>query len=427
MSTDAGHVTVAVIGGGQAGLSVSWYLGKAGIDHVVLEARTPVHAWADTRWDNFTLVTPNWHCRLPGYTYDGEDPDGFMTRDEIVDWLDGWLQTFTPPVLTQTRVTRLRPRPAGGFELTLQTAAGEESLSCDRAVVATGGYPIPVLPPYAGSLDPAVKQIHSEQYRNAGRLPDGAVLVVGTGQSGAQIAEDLHLAGRQVHLAVGSAPRVARFYRGRDCMTWLADMGLYDKTAPDYPGGKAAIEKTNHYVTGRDGGRDIDLRRFAAEGMRLYGALSAGKDATLTFEASLRTALDQADSVYNSICADIDAHIDREGITAPRASRYTPVWEPEFEPTAMDLVAEGVTTIVWAIGYRPDYRWIEASAFDGGGRPMQNRGVTNVDGLAFVGLPWMHTWGSGRFLGIDDDARHIAATIIDDHRSQRTPRLAVAR
>jgi putative flavoprotein involved in K+ transport len=429
LDVQAGHVTVAVIGAGQAGLSVSWYLGQAGIDHVVLEAQTPVHAWADTRWDNFTLVTPNWHCRLPGYAYEGDDPDGFMTRDEVVEWLDGWLQTFTPPVLTHARVTRLRPIATGGFELSLQTVAGEESLTCDHAVVATGGYPIPVLPPFAGSLDPTVTQIHSEQYRNADQLPDGAVLVVGTGQSGAQIAEDLHLAGRQVHLAVGSAPRVARFYRGRDCMTWLSDMGLYDKAAPEYPGGKAAIEKTNHYVTGRDGGRDIDLRRFAAEGMRLYGTLNDGKDATVAFEPSLTAALDKADAVYNSICSDIDAHIEREGLggsVAP-ATRYTAVWKPDAEPTELDLAAEGVTSIVWAIGYRPDYRWIEASAFDGGGRPMQNRGVTAVEGLMFVGLPWMHTWGSGRFLGIDRDAMHIAETIIDDLRHQNAPRLAVAR
>jgi putative flavoprotein involved in K+ transport len=147
----------------------------------------------------------------------------------------------------------------------------------------------------------------------------------------------------------------------------------------------------------------------------------------LAFDASLKTALDKADATYNSICADIDAHIEREGIRAPEASRYAPVWEPDTEPTHLDLAAEGVTSIVWAIGYRPDYRWIEASAFDGGGRPMQNRGVTNVEGLSFIGLPWMHTWGSGRFLGIDCDARHVATTIIDSQRRQSAPHLAVAR
>jgi putative flavoprotein involved in K+ transport len=422
--TATSHVPVAIIGGGQAGLSVSWYLSRAGIDHVVLEAQTPVHAWADSRWDNFTLVTPNWHCKLPGYTYDGPDPDGFMTRDEVVDWLQGWLQTFDAPLRTHTRVTKLAQRVEGGFTLTLESPSGTELLTCENAVIATGGYPLPVMPAYAPSLDPGITQIHSEQYRNAGQLPHGAVLVVGTGQSGAQIAEDLHLAGRQVHLAVGNAPRVARFYRGRDCMTWLSDMGLYDRAAQQYPGGKAAIEKTNHYVTGRDGGRDVDLRQFAVEGMKLYGALADGKDATLAFEPTLRTALDHADAVYNSICSDIDAYIDREGITAPPPSRYVPVWEPDTEPTTLDLAAEGVTSIVWAIGYRPDYRWIEASAFDGAGRPMQTRGVTSVPGLSFVGLPWMHTWGSGRFLGIDRDASYVAAAIIGGYH-ESVLRLAV--
>lgn len=406
------HTRVAIIGGGQAGLSVSWYLCRAGVEHVVLEAQTPVHAWADSRWDNFTLVTPNWHCRLPGHAYDGPDPHGFMTRDEVVAWLAGWLEKFTPPVRAHSRVTRLTNRPDGGFELTVQTTPGTQTLTCEHAVVATGGYPVPVVPPFAHSIDPAILQVHSAQYRNPDQLPDGAVLVVGTGQSGAQIAEDLHLAGRQVHLCVGDAPRVARFYRGRDSMSWLADMGLYEKPVQEYPGGKAAIEKTNHYVTGRGGGRDIDLRQFAAEGMKLYGLLSDGKDSTLEFDATLIASLDQADSVYNSICADIDGYITRENIDAPPPSRYTPVWRPEFEPTELDLAVEGVTSIVWAIGYRPDYRWIESSAFDGGGHPMQTRGVTNVAGLSFVGLPWMHTWGSGRFLGIDRDAQHIAATIV---------------
>ncbi|MCF6386751.1 MSMEG_0569 family flavin-dependent oxidoreductase [Mycobacterium sp. MBM] len=420
----AADVPVAIIGGGQAGLSVSWYLGRAGIDHVVLEAGTPVHAWADTRWDNFTLVTPNWHCRLPGYRYQGPDPDGFMTRDEVVEWLAGWLDTFDPPVRPHTRVSRLANRPAGGFELTLQSADGAQTLTCEHAVIATGGYPLPVIPPYADSLHESVLQIHSEQYRNAEQLPDGAVLVVGTGQSGAQIAEDLHLAGRRVHLAVGSAPRVARAYRGRDCMTWLAEMGLYDRPAAQYPGGKAAIEKTNHYVTGRDGGRDVDLRQFATEGMKLYGALADGAGSVLRFASNLTAALDHADAVYNSICADIDRHIDEHGIDAPPPTRYQPVWVPDAEPDTLDLVAEKVSSIVWAIGYRPDYRWIEASAFDGGGRPMQTRGVTTVPGLSFIGLPWMHTWGSGRFLGIDQDAQHIAATIISNYH-ESVLRLAV--
>ncbi len=241
--------------------------------------------------------------------------------------------------------------------------------------------------------------------------------MVGTGQSGAQIAEDLHLEGRQVHLALGDAPRVARFHRGRDCMTWLADMGLYDTAVAQYPGGLAAREKTNHYVTGRDGGRDIDLRAFALDGMRLYGKLTDAQGTDLTFAPTLTRSLDAADAVYTSIRRDIDRFIEREGIDAPPEPDYVPPWAPDADPTSLDLAAEGITSVVWAIGYRPDYRWLRVGVFDGTGRPTHTRGVTAVPGLFFVGLPWMHTWGSGRFLGVAADAEHVAQCIVGAQRS----------
>ncbi|MEI5673967.1 MULTISPECIES: MSMEG_0569 family flavin-dependent oxidoreductase [unclassified Nocardioides] len=408
---DHRRTTVAIVGGGQAGLSTSWFLTRDGVDHVVLEAQTLGHEWRDRRWDNFTLVTPNWHCRLPGYAYDGPDPDGFMGRDEIVAWLSGYAPTFDPPVVEHTAVTRLTEREGGGFVLTTSGPDGEKTWEADHVVLATGGYHLPIVPSWASALDPSITQLQSADYRNADQLPEGAVLVVGSGQSGAQIAEDLHLAGRQVHLALGDAPRVARFHRGRDCMTWLADMGLYDTPVAQYPGGVAAREKTNHYVTGRDGGRDIDLRQFALEGMRLYGLLDGGRDSALSFRPTLTAALDGADAVYNSICRDIDRHIEAQGIDAPAGAPYEPVWVPESEPTSLDLAAEGVTSVVWAIGYRPDYRWVQVGVFDGTGRPTHTRGVTSVPGLYFLGLPWLHTWGSGRFHGIARDAEHVATAI----------------
>ena len=413
-------VPVAIVGAGQAGLSVSHHLADLGVEHVLLESGTPAHEWADSRWDNFTLVTPNWHCRLPGYAYDGPDPDGFMTRDEVVAWLDGYVRSFDPPVRTHTRVAELREREGGGFVLDLETPDGLEVLEADHVVVATGGYHRPIEPAYARAIAPGVTQLHSQQYMNADQLPEGAVLVVGTGQSGAQIAEDLHLEGRQVHLALGNAPRVARFYRGRDCMTWLADMGLYDTAVQQYPGGLAAREKTNHYVTGRDGGRDIDLRAFARDGMRLYGALTDAQDTGLTFAPTLTRSLDAADAVYTSIRGDIDRFIEREGIDAPVEDPYVPPWAPESDPTSLDLAAEGITSIVWAIGYRPDYRWLRVGVFDGTGRPTHTRGVTSVPGLFFVGLPWMHTWGSGRFLGVAQDAEHVARCIVGPRRDVLT-------
>ncbi|HVK27100.1 MAG TPA: MSMEG_0569 family flavin-dependent oxidoreductase [Nocardioides sp.] len=411
---------VVVVGGGQAGLATSWHLVRDGVDHVVLEAHTLGHEWADTRWDNFTLVTPNWHCRLPGYEYDGPDPDGFMTRDEVVAWLAGYAPTFGPPVREHTRVTSLTERAEGGFRVEATGPDGPEVWEAGSVVVATGGYHVPIVPSWAPALDPTITQLHSADYRNAAQLPEGGVLVVGSGQSGAQIAEDLHLEGRAVHLALGDAPRVARFHRGRDCMTWLAEMGLYDTGVAQYPGGLAAREKTNHYVTGRDGGRDIDLRAFAAEGMRLYGMLEGGAGTALTFLPTLTAALDGADDVYRSICRDIDRHIDAQGIELPPAAPYAAVWEPDADPTSLDLAAAGISTVIWAIGYRPDYRWVGAGVFDGSGRPTHSRGVTALPGLYFLGLPWLHTWGSGRFLGIAADAEHVTGVITGRSGGTRT-------
>jgi len=405
-------VAVAVVGGGQAGLAASWHLIRAKVDHVVFEARTVAHEWADTRWDNFTLVTPNWHCKLPGYAYSGDDPDGFMTRDQVVEWLAGYAPTFGPPVREHTTVAALTERDGGGFVLTVVDQEGEVTWEADSVVIATGGYHAPVVPPWAAAIDPSVIQLESACYKNAAQLPEGAVLVVGSGQSGAQIAEDLYLEGRQVHLAVGNAPRVARFYRGKDVMTWLAEMGLYDTPVQHYPGGLAAREKTNHYVTGRDGGRDIDLRQFATGGMRLYGVLDGGRGARLTFRPTLTQSLDKADSVYNSICADIDRYIERKGIDAPAGRHYEPCWVPETDPVELDMAEAGITSIIWAIGYRPDYRWVKVGVFDGAGHPTHTGGVTAVPGLYFLGLPWLHTWGSGRFLGVARDAEYIVSCIV---------------
>lgn len=409
-------IPVAIVGAGQAGLSVSWFLTQEGVEHVLLEASTTAHEWTDRRWDNFTLVTPNWHCRLPGYAYDGDDPDGFMTREQVAAWLAGYAASFDPPVREHTAVTLLTEREGGGFVLELAGPDGAETLEADHVVLATGGYHVPIVPPFAAAIDPSITQVHSADYRNAAQLPDGDVLVVGTGQSGAQIAEDLHLEGRRVHLALGDAPRVARTWRGRDCMTWLADMGLYDTPVQQYPGGRAAREKTNHYVTGRDGGRDIDLRQFAVEGMRLYGLMSGAEGTRLSFEPTLTTSLDSADAVYTSICRDIDAYIERESIDAPPGEPYEPVWQPDHEPRMLDLHEAGITSIVWGIGYRPDYRWVKVGVFDGAAAPTHTRGVTSVPGLYFLGLPWMHTWGSGRFAGIARDAEHVFRCIVGARR-----------
>jgi putative flavoprotein involved in K+ transport len=415
-------VPVVIVGGGQAGLSLSHHLTSRGIEHLVFEKATAMHVWADRRWDNFSLVTPNWQCALPGHAYDGPDPDGFMTKPEILDYLSAFRAKVDAPLREGTAVTRIVPQAQGGFSV--ETTSG--TLLAEQVVAASGGYTVPIMPTYAKDLPGSIVQIHSEQYRNADQLPPGPVLVVGSGQSGAQIAEDLHLEGRQVHLAVGNAPRCARFYRGRDVVTWLADMNYYDIPVEEHPLREGVRDNTNHYVTGRDGGRDIDLRRFALEGMRLYGHLERYTGGRLQFQATVGASLDEADRTYNRINASIDRFIAEQGIDAPPASVYEPLWRPESETTSLDLVAKGIAAVVWCIGFRPDFGWLQAPVFDDHGHPKHSRGVTDVDGLYFLGLPWLHTWGSGRFSSVGRDAAHLAETIQSALTTGQAPRRLAA-
>jgi putative flavoprotein involved in K+ transport len=399
------HYPVAIVGGGQAGLSTSYCLSRRGIGHVVLEASRVAHEWRTRRWETFCLVTPNWQCRLPGFPYLGPDPDGFMVRDEVVRYLEEYVASFRPPLAEGVRVTRLRRTATGQFELS--TSAG--NVSADQVVVATGPYHEPSVPRMAERLPADVVQMHSCEYRSSGGLPEGAVLVVGSGQSGCQIAEDLHLAGRQVHLAVGSAPRVARFYRGRDCVAWLDAMGYYAKGIDEFADADAVRMRANHYVTGRDGGRDIDLRALARAGMRLYGRLTGVDGQMVSFADDLRANLDNADAVAESIKDAIDAHIMAHGLDVSMEKRYTPVWEPAGDhPRDLDLRASGITSVVWSTGFVRDHRWIEVPVFDGRGYPMHWRGITSCPGLYFLGLPWQHSWGSGRFEAVGRDAEFLA-------------------
>jgi len=410
------HHQVIIVGGGQSGLSLSVYLQQRGIDHLVLEKHSPMHSWRTQRWDAFSLVTPNWQCKLPGHEYAGDDPHGFMKKDQIGAYLDAFLAKVKPPLLTGVSVQQVKPRSEGGF--TVSTSAGE--FIADQVVVASGGYHQPIIPRLAERLPAGITQLHSEQYRNPQTLPEGGVLVVGSGQSGAQIAEDLHLAGKPVHLAVGDAPRCARYYRGRDVVDWLADMNYYDMPVDQHPLREGVRDNTNHYVTGRDGGRDIDLRQFALEGMQLHGLLDGLEGSTLRFQDSLTASLDRADAVYNGINAAIDKHIDAKGITAPPPSVYTPVWQAEAaaastqaasSPTHLDLAAAGITSVIWCIGFQPDFKWVDAPVFNGRGQPVHSRGVSGQAGLYFLGLPWLHTWGSGRFSGVARDALYLAEQI----------------
>lgn len=420
---------VAVIGGGQAGLSISWYLTQAGIEHVVFEKNRTAHEWRDARWDSFCLVTPNWQCRLPGFAYGDfkkgatSDPHGFMVKKEIVEYLDAYIASFAPPVHEGEYVMRVHAIDSNAGRDQPNVEGFDISTNCGRyraeqIVVATGGYQTPFIPRQAERLPAQITQIHSSAYRNPQALPDGPVLVIGTGQSGCQIAEDLHIAGREVHLSVGTAPRSPRVYRGKEVTDWLTESGYYDIAIADHPQKETVREKTNHYLTGRDGGREIDLRRFALEGMKLYGRFDDINGSRFSFATDLQRNLDAADASYNNIRANIDAYIADKKIDAPVEAPYSPPWQPDATPTELDFVAAGIRTVIWCIGFGTDYRWLELPVFDGRNQPAHNRGVTSIPGVYFLGLPWQNTWGSGRFADVGKDAAYLFENI-RRHQSKR--------
>lgn len=403
------NIPVVIVGGGQAGLSVSYFLSKKGIDHIIFERHKKFQSWRENRWDSFCLVTPNWQCRLPDHPYQGDDPDGFMLKDEIVEYLDAFAEKTDPPIRENVSVNRVARK---GSAFVVETSIG--TYHCDEVVIATGEYERPVVPPYATNLDSSIQQIHSGDYRRPSQIPEGGTLIVGTGQSGVQLMEDLVREERDVHLAVGPAPRSPRKYRGKDATDWLYEMGHYEMTIARHPDPENALTKTNHYMSGRDGGKEIDLRRFVVEnGLKLYGSVSGMEGSTVSFLPDLEKNLDDADKSYLGIRESIDAYIAKNDIDAPEEPPFEKLWAPEQEVTEIDCQALGITSVIWCVGFRPNYSWIEADAFDAKGRPVHARGVCEVPGLYFLGLGWLNTWGSGRFLGIAEDAEYLANAIED--------------
>ena len=395
------HYPVIVVGGGQAGLSMSYCLKEKEIEHIVFEKNQIGYAWKSKRWDSFCLVTPNWQCTLPGYPYPGSDPHGFMQQDDIVAYIKNYAAQFNPPIKEGVEVLSVRKLDSqGAFEVA--TSIGD--FTADQVVVAAGSYHHPKIPALSQRLPEDIVQIHSSEYKNPESLSENAVLVIGTGQSGCQIAEDLHLAGKQVHLCVGGAPRSPRLYRGKDVVDWLDQMGYYDLPIDEHPQKEKVRSNANHYVTGRDGGREIDLRRFALEGMWLYGRLKAVQDRQLEFQDDLKQNLDHADAVAESIKTTIDRFIEKNQIEAPVEPPYRTVWEPEETTSALDANVANIGTVIWCTGYQSDFSWVEIAVFDDKGYPSHERGVTPNWGLYFLGLPWLYTWGSGRFSGIARDA-----------------------
>ena len=418
------HFPVIIVGGGQAGLSVSYCLKQRGIEHIIFEKYKIAHSWQSKRWDSFCLVTPNWQCQLPGYAYAGEDAEGFMQRDEIVQYVQDYADHFSPNIKEGVEVERIERKTEDPAYFDVTTSVGR--YTSEQVVIATGGYHQPKIPPVRDSLPSTLRQLHSSEYKSPESLPEGSVLVVGTGQSGCQIAEDLHLAGKQVHLCVGGAPRSPREYRGKDVVAWLDELGYYDIPIDEHPQKEKVRTKTNHYVTGRGGGREIDLRQFALEGMKLYGRLDKAESQTLTLKDDLTENLDYADSVAESIKGTIDQYIEKNNIDAPVEPAYEPAWQPNTVARSLNLASENITAIIWATGYHLDFSWIDLPAFDSSGYPTHQRGVTTVKGFYFIGLPWLYTWGSGRFSGVARDAEYLAEQIARQHSEQASSQPAIA-
>jgi putative flavoprotein involved in K+ transport len=404
----AERIDTVVIGGGQAGLSASYYLKQQGREHVVLEKDRPGERWRSKKWDSFTLVTPNRQLRLPGLAYEGDDPHGFLTRDEVVQYIDDFVASFDPPLRLGVEATSVE-ESSSGDGLRVETDAAE--LEAANVIVATGTFQRPNIPAFGQSIAPRVSQIHSSLYRNPQHLRPGAVLVVGSGQSGCQITEELYQSGRKVYQCTGKAGRAPRRYRGRDFTWWLDNMGFVDKTV-DQLDSPAERFDPNPAVTGKDGGHTLNLHQFALDGVTLLGHLEDGAGSKVRLADDLHENLKAADKTAAQMKKGIDTFIEKSGIDAPQSD------EPELsagydaEPvTELDLDAEGVSTIIWAAGYDFDFDLVKFPVFDEFGYPVQERGVTRVPGLYFLGLHWMYTLKSGLFVGIADDAAHVVEHI----------------
>jgi len=400
---------VIIIGGGQAGLSTSYFLKKYGIDHVILDKGKVGDTWRNKRWDSFCLVTQNWQCQLPGFSYNGEHAEGFMNRDEIVKYIVQYADYFKPPFKSGVTVNKLYFDDSKSLYIT-ETTDGE--YRSDNIVIATGTYQINRIPDFAGNLSGDITQLHSSEYNNPNSLPDGGVLVVGSGQSGCQIAEDIKKAGRMVYLSVSRAPRIPRRYRGKDILQWVDLMGMYDIKAEEHPDGKSIRFKTHPHISGRDGGHTINLRKLGKEGLILLGRLKDLFGYKAEFEDDLEENIKNADTADAKMKKTIDEYIDKNGLSIPVEMPDSIAWEPAETIEELDLLQERINTVVWSTGYMYDYSWVEIPAFDDTGYPVYERGVTKHKGLYFVGLHWMHTWGSGLFYSVGKDAEYISNKII---------------
>ncbi len=399
-------VNTLVVGAGQAGVAMSEHLTRTGIPHMVLERGRIAERWRSERWDSLVANGPVWHDRFPGMEFDAFDPDAFAPKEKVADYFVGYAESFDAPIrcgVEVKSVTRLEGRE--GFRV--ETSEGV--IEAANVVAATGPFQKPTYPQIVPA-DTDVLQMHSNGYRNPSQLPEGAVLVVGAGSSGVQIADELRASGRTVYLSVGAHDRPPRAYRGRDYCWWLGVLGKWDAPAP-----KPGTEHIAIAVSGADGGKTIDFRRLAGEGMNLVGVTTGFENGILRFAPDLADNIRRGDANYLSVLREADAYAERNGLDLPpepEAHEIGPDPDCMTNPILeIDLKKAGITTILWATGYALDFGWLKVDAFDETGRPKHQRGVSAERGVYFLGLPWLSRRGSSFIWGVWHDARFIADQI----------------
>lgn len=414
MSVEKIHTLV--VGAGQAGIAMSEHLNRNSVEHLVVERGRIAERWRSARWDSLVANGPAWHDRFPNLDFPG-DPDAFVAKEQVADYFEAYASKHDAPIrcgVAVTSVERLAGRP--GFRV--ETSDGV--IEALNVVAATGPFQQPNIPPLIPT-HAGINQIHSSDYRNPQQLPEGAVLVVGAGSSGVQIAQELMRAGRKVYLSVGPHDRPPRAYRGRDFVWWLGVLGKWDAQA-QAPG----TEHVTIAVSGARGGETIDFRRLAAEGMILVGMTGTYRDGKLSFDDDLARNLDRGDQNYLSLLDEADAFVARNGLDLPE-ERQARLLGPQVDCVTdplreLDLAEAGVTTVIWATGFSLDYSWLKVNAFDELGRPKHQRGVSPEKGIYFLGLPWLSGRGSSFIWGVWHDAKHVA-----DHIQIQDNYLAYAR